>query len=121
MAAPPRDASRPGKDGVEPEVLQQYFTQGGRFTAGLATQSQESVLTGAPIHQQLATGFPIGMRFHSAPVIRVADARPLHLGHVAKADGRWRLYAFADRPSATEIAPRLHERLRELLSKLLHD
>jgi hypothetical protein len=45
----------------------------------------------------LAGGFPIGMRFHSAPVVRVADARPMHLGQVHEADGRWRLYAFADR------------------------
>ncbi|WP_224404023.1 hypothetical protein [Pseudonocardia sp. ICBG1034] len=37
------------------------------------------------------------MRFHPAPVVRLADARPMHLGHVARADGAWRLYAFADR------------------------
>ena len=37
------------------------------------------------------------MRFHSAPVVRLADAKPLHLGHVARADGAWRLYVFADR------------------------
>jgi phenol 2-monooxygenase len=36
------------------------------------------------------------MRFHSAPVVRLADAKPVHLGHVARADGAWRLYAFAD-------------------------
>ena len=36
------------------------------------------------------------MRFHSAPVVRVADARPMHLGHVARADGAWRIFAFAD-------------------------
>ena len=47
--------------------------------------------------QHLATGFPVGMRFHSAPVIRLADAKPMHLGHVARADGAWRLYVFADR------------------------
>ena len=35
------------------------------------------------------------MRFHSAPVVRVSDAKPVHLGHCGKADGRWRLYAFA--------------------------
>ena len=35
------------------------------------------------------------MRFHSAPVIRVADAKPMQLGHTIKADGRWRLFAFA--------------------------
>jgi phenol 2-monooxygenase/3-hydroxybenzoate 4-monooxygenase len=37
----------------------------------------------------------IGTRFHSAPVLRITDAKPVHLGHAGKADGRWRLYAFA--------------------------
>jgi phenol 2-monooxygenase len=41
------------------------------------------------------------MRFHSAPVIRLADAKPMHLGHVARADGAWRLYVFADRNDPT--------------------
>jgi phenol 2-monooxygenase len=36
------------------------------------------------------------MRFHSAPVIRLADAKPMQLGHVARADAAWRLYAFTD-------------------------
>jgi phenol 2-monooxygenase len=44
----------------------------------------------------LAKGFPIGMRFHSASVVRLADARPMQLGHAARADGAWRIYAFAD-------------------------
>ncbi|HXD29381.1 MAG TPA: hypothetical protein VN621_11565 [Arthrobacter sp.] len=54
------------------------------------------MLTGPDTHQHLATGFPIGERFHSAPVRRIADGRPLGLGHVARADGRWRLYLLAD-------------------------
>ena len=36
------------------------------------------------------------MRFHSAPVTRLADAKSVHLGHVARADGAWRIYVFAD-------------------------
>jgi phenol 2-monooxygenase len=28
--------------------------------------------------------------------VRVCDTNPLHLGHQAKADGRWRIYVFAD-------------------------
>ncbi|MDB5940775.1 MAG: phenol 2-monooxygenase, partial [Ramlibacter sp.] len=54
-----------------------------------------SIIRGEATHQQLATGLVIGTRFHSAPVLRISDARPVHLGHVGKADGRWRLYAFA--------------------------
>ena len=37
----------------------------------------------------------IGMCFHSAPVIRLADAKPFHLGHAVKADGRWRVFVFS--------------------------
>jgi phenol 2-monooxygenase len=42
------------------------------------------------------------MRFQSAPVIRLADAKALHLGHVARADGAWRLYIFADRADPSD-------------------
>ena len=55
------------------------------------------MITGEATYQHLAEGFPVGMRFHSAPVIRLADAKRLQLGHVARADGAWRLYIFADR------------------------
>ena len=83
------------RGGVDPAIFQQYFVQHGRFTAGVGTQYAPSMIGGQPHHQHLATGYPIGMRMHSAPVVRVCDAKPMHLGHVAQADGRWRLYAFA--------------------------
>ena len=81
---------------VDPAVFQQYFQQQGRFTAGVATTYEPSMITGRPDFQDLAGGFTVGMRFHSAPVTRVADARSVHLGHVARADAAWRLYVFAD-------------------------
>ena len=96
MASPPRDPANPDAGGVDPAELQEYFVRSGRYTAGVATRYSTAPLTGAATHQGLAGGFTIGMRFHSAPVIRLADAKPVHLGHVARADGRWRLYAFAD-------------------------
>ncbi|MBN9460893.1 MAG: FAD-dependent monooxygenase [Burkholderiales bacterium] len=65
------------------------------FTCGLTIQYERSALTGAATHQALATGFDIGKRFHSAPVVRLADARPTHLGHCIEADARWRLFLFA--------------------------
>lgn len=89
-------------DGVDPAEFQRYFIQQGRFTAGTATRYAPSTLTGDGAHQALATGFTVGMRFHSAPVVRLADAKPMHLGHVAEADGRWRLYLFA---GADGLAP----------------
>jgi 2-polyprenyl-6-methoxyphenol hydroxylase-like FAD-dependent oxidoreductase len=95
FSAPPRDPSNPKSEGVEPEEFQRYFVKQGRFTAGTATQYRPSIIIAEPTYQHLAEGLAIGMRFHSAPVIRLADAKPIHLGHTVKADGRWRLFAFA--------------------------
>jgi phenol 2-monooxygenase len=86
---------------TDPQRFQEYFIAQGRFTAGVATRYAPSMLTAETMYQHLAEGFPVGMRFHSAPVIRLADAKPVHLGHVARADGAWRIYIFADRNGAT--------------------
>src|SRR5206468_5172389 len=93
------------RGGVDPAELQAYFVKSGRYTAGVATHYLPgTVLTAHATHQQLAKGFTIGMRFHSAPVIRAADAKPMHLGHVIRADAAWRLFLFADRPDARLLA-----------------
>ncbi|HWD02126.1 MAG TPA: FAD-dependent monooxygenase [Amycolatopsis sp.] len=89
------------------EQFPSYFREQGRFTAGVSVQYGSSILTAAAPRQELATGFPIGMRFHSAPVVRLADAKPMHLGHAARADGAWRLYAFADPAHPAEAGSRL--------------
>ncbi|MGO9360360.1 MAG: FAD-binding monooxygenase [Xanthobacteraceae bacterium] len=81
--------------GFDPAETQSYFVRHGRYTAGTATRYSPSLLTGQATHQHLAKGLAIGTRFHSAPVIRLADAKPVQLGHTVKADGRWRLFAFA--------------------------
>jgi phenol 2-monooxygenase len=65
------------------------------FTCGLTIQYEQSALTGPATHQHLARGFEIGKRLHSAPVIRLADAKPMHLGHCIEADARFRLFIFA--------------------------
>jgi phenol 2-monooxygenase (NADPH) len=80
---------------VAPEEFRRRYTAAGRYTAGVATRYRPSMITGEATHQQLATGLGVGERFHSAPVIRLADGRPLQLGHVAEADGRWRIYVFS--------------------------
>jgi hypothetical protein len=65
------------------------------FTCGLTIQYEPGALTGAADHQALAMGLPIGKRFHSAPVVRLADAKPMQLGHCIEADARFRLFLFA--------------------------
>src|SRR5712671_3490602 len=82
-------------EGFDPAETQSYFVRHGRYTAGTAARYSPSILTGEQTYQHLAAGLPIGMRFHSAPVIRLADAKPVHLGHAVKADGRWHIFAFA--------------------------
>ena len=96
MASAPKDPNHPELGGVDPQELQAYFVKSGRYTAGVATHyAPTTVLTAEATHQDLAKGFTIGMRFHSAPVVRLADAKPVQLGHAARADGAWRIYAFA--------------------------
>jgi phenol 2-monooxygenase len=73
-----------------------------------------SIISAAPTHQHLAKGLQIGMRFHSAPVVRLADARPVHLGHVIKADGRWRLLAFSGDEDPADRSSAIHK-LAEVL------
>jgi phenol 2-monooxygenase len=113
IAQPPLDPEHPELGGIEPGELQAAFVESGRYTAGLATQYTPSVLTGESAHQALATGFPLGMRFHSAPVVRVGDAKEVQLGHTHEADGRWRLYAFAD--AAGSRAAALFEHLQSVV------
>ena len=89
------ERNRGGDDGDTPK-FQQYFVEHGRYTAGVSVRYKPSALTGDGRHQHLAPGFELGMRFHSAPAIRLADGKPVHLGHLVKADARWRLIGFAD-------------------------
>ena len=97
LGSPPKDPRHPERGGVDPAELQAYFVKSLRYTAGVATHyAPATVLTAQGTHQALAKGFVIGMRFHSAPVIRVADAKPMQLGHAARADGAFRIYAFSD-------------------------
>ncbi len=86
---------------VNAASFQSYFVRQGRYTAGTETKYQSSMIVGPTTRQHLAAGLTIGMRFHSAPVIRLADAKPMQLGATVKADGRWRLFVFA----ATDLAP----------------
>jgi phenol 2-monooxygenase len=80
----------------DPSELEDFYVRTAEFPAGFMTEYAPSMLIGAPEHQGLATGFTIGKRFKSAPVVRVGDTNPMQLGHHARADGRWRIYVFAD-------------------------
>jgi phenol 2-monooxygenase (NADPH) len=88
-----RAAEDLSSDGL-PRVARE-FVNNLPFTCGLTIQYEASALTGLPSHQHLANGFDLGKRFHSAPVVRLADAKPMHLGHCIDADARFRVFLFA--------------------------
>ena len=98
MSAP---AGQSELDGDGMPRFQKQFIENLEFTGGLAVAYDPSDLVSDTAHQNLATGLGVGRRFHSAPVVRLSDAMQLHLGHVAEADGRWRIYAFAGRDDTT--------------------
>lgn len=81
---------------ASPSELEDFYVQTHEFPAGFMTQYTPSLIVGEAARQELATGLPVGKRFKSAPVVRVCDGNPVHLGHHATADGRWRIYVFAD-------------------------
>lgn len=116
FSAPPKGSPEDKGNGIDPAEFQKYFVQQGRFTAGTAIQYYPSLISAEPTYQYLAKGLEIGKRFHSAPVIRLADAKPIHLGHTVKADGRWRLFLFAGSGDPTKIDSAIY-----LLCKFLQE
>ena len=106
MSAPTTQAEREGAE--EPRIIRQ-FKENLEFTGGTAVKYDTSYLFAASAHQALAVGEEIGRRFHSAPVVRVSDAKQMQLGHVAEADARWRIYAFAGKADSSNAGSAIHK------------
>jgi phenol 2-monooxygenase len=94
--------ARPVDEWEDPEGLARYYESTIEFPMGFMTQYPQNLITTGVEHQALATGFPVGKRFKSTEVIRRADNRWRQLGHLHEADGRWRVYVFAD-PAAPAL------------------
>ena len=77
------------------------------FTAGMATHYAPACSPATTPTCTWRPAYAPGRRFNSAEVIRLSDAKRDHLGHVHRADGRWRLYAFADAVDPRNPASRL--------------
>lgn len=92
--------------GITPEL----FVKAGRYTAGLATQYEASMITTTATSQSsLAKNLTIGMRFPSARVVRVGDAKPMWLTGALPADSRWHLVVFGGDILDGDTATRLHK------------
>ncbi|PWW33806.1 FAD-dependent monooxygenase [Chromohalobacter israelensis] len=88
--------AQPSDKFQDPNELEEFYSQHAEFNAGYLTEYEASMITTDARNQQLAAGYPVGRRFKSAQVGRVCDLVPTHLGHHHEADGRWRVYVFAD-------------------------
>jgi phenol 2-monooxygenase len=93
-------ATRPTTNEVAAEVktntadIEKFMAKQNGFVSGTSIEYNASYICSGKENQNLATGFKIGQRFHSAQAIRVADGDRQHLGHLNKADGRWRIFIF---------------------------
>lgn len=79
---------------VDTAKIEAFMKRQSGFVSGTAIEYFPSYICTGQQYQELATGFKIGQRFHSAEAQRTADGRIEHLGHLVKADGRWRLFIF---------------------------
>lgn len=81
---------------ASPDELADFYVRTAEFPAGFMTCYEPSLCVAGENAQELAPGFPLGKRFKSVLTTRVADAVDVHIGHHHRADGRYRVYAFAD-------------------------
>lgn len=101
-------ATRPTSDNDAPEAktntvdIQKFMARQNGFVAGTSIEYNSSYICTGAENQNLASGFKIGQRFHSAEAIRVADGGRQHLGHLNKADGRWRIFIFGNKQNPGE-------------------
>jgi phenol 2-monooxygenase len=95
--------ARPVDEWDDPQDLARWYEKTIEFPMGFMTQYPKNPIVAGFEHQHLAAGYPIGKRFKSTEVIRRADNRWRQMGHLHEADGRWRVYVFADSaaPSTT--------------------
>jgi phenol 2-monooxygenase len=92
--------------GITPEL----FVKAGRYTAGLVTWYDDSIITaGATSQGSLAANLTVGMRFPSTQVVRVCDARHMQLTRALPADSRWHLVVFGGDLQDDSVAERLQK------------
>jgi len=101
FSAPENASPKIDSEGSKPTELQKYMVMHDGYVSGTMTQYDPSRIIAESSNQDLARGFEIGKRFDSSPVVRLADGRPIHLGHVLEADGRWRIIAFSNTEDPT--------------------
>jgi phenol 2-monooxygenase len=96
------DGSQKAK--IDTAEIEAFMKRQSGFVSGTSIEYYPSNICTGQENQHLATGYKIGQRFHSAEATRVADGRSQHLGHLVKADGRWRIFVFGGSQDPTQTA-----------------
>ncbi|MEL0637568.1 FAD-dependent monooxygenase [Marinomonas sp. TI.3.20] len=94
---------------VDTAKIEEFMKRQSGFVSGTSIEYYPSYLCTGQNNQTLATGFKIGQRFHSVEAQRTADGRVQHLGHLVKADGRWRLFVFGGEQSPTDTSSEVYK------------
>ncbi len=94
VATRPTEGDQSKQARVDTKKIEEFMKRQSGFVAGTSIEYYPSYISTGQENQSLATGFNIGQRFHSAEAKRTADGRIQHLGHLVKADGRWRIFLF---------------------------
>lgn len=102
VATRPTAGDTSEKAKVDTAKIEAFMKRQSGFVAGTSIEYYPSYICTGQENQHLATGYNIGQRFHSAEATRVADGRSQHLGHLVKADGRWRIFLFGDKQNPTD-------------------
>ncbi|KAF2418782.1 phenol 2-monooxygenase [Tothia fuscella] len=77
------------------QTFTEFFIKSGRYTAGITTAYDDSMITnGKESRQDLAKNIIVGMRFNSAQVVRFCDARAMQIAKALQSNGRWRVVVF---------------------------
>ncbi|XAT59592.1 3-hydroxybenzoate 4-monooxygenase [Rhodobacteraceae bacterium Araon29] len=108
-------ATRPTADDTSEQAridtaeIEAFMKRQSGFVAGTSIEYFPSYICTGQDNQGLAMGFSIGQRFFSAEVTRICDGRSQHLGHLVKANGRWRVFLFAGSENPTDASSAAHQ------------
>ena len=102
--------SKSKANGATAQTISDAFIKSGKYTAGLTATYDDSCITSVSNSKQsLAKNLAVGMRFPSTQVVRLCDAKAMHLVQALPADGRFRIVVFAGDIKITSCADRLNK------------
>jgi phenol 2-monooxygenase (NADPH) len=104
VATRPTAGGKSKKSKIDTAEIEAFMKRQSGFVSGTSIEYFPSYICTNQENQNLAAGYKIGQRFHSAEATRVADGRSQHLGHLIKADGRWRIFMFGGIEDPTQTS-----------------